>query len=399
MQNRSCEKRAWALARLVTIVLAALLPANGRAQMSTTTVQGTVYRADGTPASGTLLISWPAFTTAQNQAVAAGTLNATIEANGFVSVNLTPNSGALPAGSYYTATYHLNDGTVNQEYWVVPASGTATVGAVRTKLQPAMVAAQGTLSPSDVQNAIASLSGSYLPLTGGTMTGALSLTGDPVAATQAATKHYADQLAAQNLPLSGGTLNGPLTAPNIFARQLEGRFYADQWQSAGGNNGINLSLSQCLSLPYACQVVAPAVYAQAEAQPFGSAWGVNSAPQSLGPKSTDPVAQFLDERWGVPQWIFNGSQLVDSRHTAYPEIVMNYTGSPAMTGLATNPGGALQLSLNMFAGGHSFYAEKMNHALVDTYYNRYSEEQSEWMNALTSGCSRKEIFASSAIRS
>src|SRR4051794_30962278 len=29
----------------------------------TSTVSDTVYRADGTPASGTLLISWPAFTT------------------------------------------------------------------------------------------------------------------------------------------------------------------------------------------------------------------------------------------------------------------------------------------------------------------------------------------------
>lgn len=40
--------------------------------VTTTTVQGTVYQANGAPASGTLLVSWPAFTTAGNQAVAAG---------------------------------------------------------------------------------------------------------------------------------------------------------------------------------------------------------------------------------------------------------------------------------------------------------------------------------------
>ena len=117
MQNRN--ERAGRLARvalLVFVAVAAVMPLRGSAQMTTTTVQGTVYRADGTPAGGTLLISWPAFTTAQNQAVAAGNLNAAIGANGFVSVNLTPNAGALPSGSYYTATYHLNDGTVNQEF-------------------------------------------------------------------------------------------------------------------------------------------------------------------------------------------------------------------------------------------------------------------------------------------
>jgi hypothetical protein len=32
--------------------------------LPTTTINDTVYRADGTPAGGTLLISWPEFTTA-----------------------------------------------------------------------------------------------------------------------------------------------------------------------------------------------------------------------------------------------------------------------------------------------------------------------------------------------
>jgi len=119
MQKRSCKDRDCGLMRLamaLMLVALALLPLGATAQMTMTTVQGTVYRADGTPAGGTLLINWPAFTTAQNQAVAAGSLNTAISANGFVTVNLTPNAGALPSGSYYTATYHLNDGTVNQEY-------------------------------------------------------------------------------------------------------------------------------------------------------------------------------------------------------------------------------------------------------------------------------------------
>ncbi len=62
----------WALTLLL---LATELFAQGPA---TTTVSDTVYRADGTAAGGTLLISWPAFNTAGGQTVAAGTTSATL---------------------------------------------------------------------------------------------------------------------------------------------------------------------------------------------------------------------------------------------------------------------------------------------------------------------------------
>lgn len=91
------------------------------AQITTTAVQGVIYRADGTPATGTLIVTWPAFSTVNSQAVAAGSTTASIGPDGFISLNLAPNAGASPAGSYYTTIYHLNDGTVNKEYWVVPA--------------------------------------------------------------------------------------------------------------------------------------------------------------------------------------------------------------------------------------------------------------------------------------
>jgi hypothetical protein len=193
-----------------TIVLLAALFARGTlAQVMTTTVQGTVYRANGTVAAGTVLISWSSFTTPDNQAVAPGSLSATIGANGWLSVSLIPNAGALPAGSYYTAVYHLTDGTVRQDYWLVPASGTAQLSSVESALIPSML---GTgVSQSYVQSAIASATSSFLPLAGGVLSGPLTLSGDPVAANQAATKHYADEIAAAALPLAGGTLTGPLT--------------------------------------------------------------------------------------------------------------------------------------------------------------------------------------------
>ena len=84
--------------------------------VATTTVQGTVYLADGQPASGTVQLSWPAFTTSTNQAVAAGRTNVAIGADGYFSANLAPNLGATPAGLYYTAVYHLSDGSTSTEY-------------------------------------------------------------------------------------------------------------------------------------------------------------------------------------------------------------------------------------------------------------------------------------------
>ena len=89
----------------------------------TTTVQGTVYLANGQPGSGTVLVSWPAFTTAANQQVAAGSTTVTVGADGFLSVNLAANLGSNPAGLYYTAVFQLGDGTVNTQYCGADAAG------------------------------------------------------------------------------------------------------------------------------------------------------------------------------------------------------------------------------------------------------------------------------------
>lgn len=324
MRKTNCEKRISACSgwlcqgrtpvTAACVAFALLLGGQfAAAQVQTTTVQGTIYRADGTPASGTVLVSWNAFTTPQNQAVAAGSVSASIGADGFLSLNLTPNAGALPAGSYYTAVYHLSDGTVYPEYWVVPASGSAAVAAVRAQLEPSTVAVASPVTSSYVQTALASLSAAYLPLAGGTLTGTLNLNADPSAVNQAATKHYVDQSAAQQLPLSGGSLTGPLTVPSLSTKVLEGRLYADEFQSSpGSNNGLAMSVQDCTSFPYACQVIAPALYAQTEAQPWGGTYQWNGGFASnvvSGPSAGQPVGCVKDERFGGPQWICNSAEV------------------------------------------------------------------------------------------
>jgi hypothetical protein len=173
------------------------------AQVPTTTVADTVYSANGTPAGGSILVSWSSFTTAGGQAVPAGNTSVTIGAGGQLSIALAPNAGASPMGSYYTAIFHLSDGTTSRQYWVVPVTvpgaGPATLAAIKNQVLPSSVAMQ-TVSKQYVDNAIAAAatgfpldSSPYVQKAGDSMTGPLVLPADPVSANQAADKNYVDE--------------------------------------------------------------------------------------------------------------------------------------------------------------------------------------------------------------
>ncbi|MGD0512763.1 MAG: hypothetical protein ABSA29_05635, partial [Terriglobales bacterium] len=223
------------------LFLLLLVVAASAQTVTTTTISDTVYRADGTPAGGTLLISWPEFTTAAQQAVAAGNTSIILGAGGALSVNLVSNANATPANTVYTVVYQLDDGTVKTEYWIVPTSSPTTISAVRTTLgatssasqmateqyvntalagkandaavvhlagpETIVGAKQFTVSPAMptpvnptdaankayVDNSTQNVgSGSYVSTAGGTMTGPLTLSGNPVAPNQAATMGYVD---------------------------------------------------------------------------------------------------------------------------------------------------------------------------------------------------------------
>lgn len=134
------------LGRLLYLALAllvALLAVHANAQApQTTQIADVVYRPDGTPAQGTLLISWPSFTTADNKAVAAGSMSVPLGPGGAVTLALVPNEGATPAGIGYTVAYRLSDGSHSEEYWSVPAAGPTTIGAIRSRVVPANMVMQ-----------------------------------------------------------------------------------------------------------------------------------------------------------------------------------------------------------------------------------------------------------------
>ncbi len=182
--------------------------------VSTTTVQGTVYLANGQPGAGTLVVSWPSFTTAAGQKVAADKITVTIPADGFVSVNLAPNQGATPAGEFYTAVFYMSDGTTNTEYWVIPAAAQASLAQVEAQVMPAAQAVQ-SVSKTYVDQAVAEALSNHIDVSGGNLTGPLYLSGDPTQPLQAADKHYVDQSVAQAVPLAGGSMTGGLTTPAI----------------------------------------------------------------------------------------------------------------------------------------------------------------------------------------
>lgn len=264
---------------LVTVVIALLgIGYGAAAQVATTTIQDTVYRADGTPASGSVVVSWSTFTTAAGQAIAAGNTSAMIGPNGALSLALTPNAGATPTGSYYTAVLHLDDGTTSQQYWVVPVSATpVTLAAIENQVVPTSVAMQ-TASRAYVDAKIAQVTGSststtdttgsYVPTTGGTMTGPLVLPADPVTPNQAADKHYVDTnitavIAGEaqkvsTLPPGTQTVTQP-AGTQLQVNTLNGELYATQFQTGDGNNGISGALSSqgCGS---GCTVVADPSY-------------------------------------------------------------------------------------------------------------------------------------------
>ncbi|GAC1435452.1 MAG: hypothetical protein NVS1B11_29740 [Terriglobales bacterium] len=206
-----------------------------------TVVNDVVYRADGSAASGTLRISWPAFTTAGGKAIAAGVNSAQLGTGETLSVELAANAGATPAGTVYTVVYQLSDGEVKTEYWTVPTNSPTTIAAVRTVLGASNSASQMAtqqfvnsgvaskandsavvhLSGSETITGIKQFSvapslpapqlatdaanksyvdssacgmgsGSFVRKVGDTMTGPLFLSADPTASTHAADKHYVD---------------------------------------------------------------------------------------------------------------------------------------------------------------------------------------------------------------
>jgi hypothetical protein len=231
--------------------------ATGLAQIATTQIVDTIYHADGTTATGTVLIAWPAFATINGDQVPSGNTNAVITQGGALTVSLIANSGSIPIGSYYTVTYHLDDNSVTRQYWVVPQSATPVkVAAVQSTVLPTSVAIQmATKTYVDTAIAVATtghpLDSTPLVLKAGdTMTGPLILPADPVSSLQASTKHYVDSAIAASAATSGSitgqTLNYLPLATSGTASNTSSHFFESNSQGGVQNPfGMFTNASQC----------------------------------------------------------------------------------------------------------------------------------------------------------
>jgi len=210
----------------IGLLAMATLSLAARAQgPSMTTISDTIYRADGTPAAGTVLISWPSFQTAEGDAVAAGRQSVTIGAGGAFTTTLVPNIGAAPSGVVYVAVYQLDDGTVRTEYWAVPTTSPTTISAIRST--PGTGLGNTAVTQQYVNAAVANraLDSAVVHLAGAeTITGTKQFAispslPQPVGNTDAATKGYVDTAvgnvgAGSYVLKAGDTMSGPLTLPS-----------------------------------------------------------------------------------------------------------------------------------------------------------------------------------------
>lgn len=254
---------------------------------ATTRISDVVYRADGAPASGTVLISWPAFTTADNNPVAAGSKSVVLGPAGALSVDLVPNLGAMPAGTLYRVVYQTESG-VTTEYWSVSTTSPTTIAAVRTTpgsgtasaivsrqyvdtavagkandtsvvhnsgneiisgskqfsappTVPTPLLATDAANKAYVDSSVANVgSGSYVSKAGDTMTGPLTLAGDPTSPTHATTRQYVDAgLAAKADRIAGRV---PLSQLGLGAADSTKCLKGDQSWGACGTSSDAISL-------------------------------------------------------------------------------------------------------------------------------------------------------------
>ncbi|MGO9572976.1 MAG: beta strand repeat-containing protein [Terriglobales bacterium] len=262
--NNECFRMATEMVTFLVLVLLSALALSTRLQAQgpvLTTISDTVYRADGTAASGTVLISWPSFLSAAGDAVSAGNLAVTIGPLGAFTAQLVPNVGATPAGTYYVAVFQLDDGTVRTEYWSVPTTSPVTIAEVLStpgtglgNLAATQQYVNAAVAPLAIDATVVHLAGSetitgtkqfvappslpapvqstdaankgyvdaavenvgagaYVPLAGGTMTGPLSLPGDPTSPSQAADRNYVDN----GLAVKAGLVNGTVPPGELGA--------------------------------------------------------------------------------------------------------------------------------------------------------------------------------------
>ncbi len=136
MKSNGTSITPWFFHLILTTLFCLLTSAVHAQAPATTTVQDTVYKSDGSLASGSVVITWPPFISADSKSVLGGSKTVNINA-GALQVALVPNAGATPSGTSYDVKYYQSTKIYSQETWVVPSSQTSvTLSQVRVNGTP-----------------------------------------------------------------------------------------------------------------------------------------------------------------------------------------------------------------------------------------------------------------------
>jgi len=114
------------------LITAAALCGFAFAQTGLTTIQDTLFKADGTRFNGTLTIRWNTFDSANIGTIVQQSRSVSV-VNGNLQVSLAPNAAASAPANVYTVHYQSDGAHQFTETWTVPSSAQAlTVSSVRT---------------------------------------------------------------------------------------------------------------------------------------------------------------------------------------------------------------------------------------------------------------------------
>ena len=117
------------------------------AQSGLTTIQDTLFRADGTRFTGTLTIHWSTFD-ANNVGTIVQQSKVVRVSNGNLQVQLTPNAGAQSPANVYTVNYQSDGLEQFAETWTVsPSTQPVRVADVRTGTLSGSVPSAGNATP------------------------------------------------------------------------------------------------------------------------------------------------------------------------------------------------------------------------------------------------------------
>ncbi|MGB8481265.1 MAG: hypothetical protein WCE63_20865 [Acidobacteriaceae bacterium] len=248
---------------------------------------------------------------------------------------------------------------------------------------PASVAVQ-TVSTAQIN----SLLGSYLPLNGGTLKGALQLQADPVTAMQAATKDYVDSTIApiaveatnviSSAPKATQAVQQP-TGSNLAVNIFQGSYYASQFQTGSLNNGIsnlmngtNCSINSPNGLSGCTVNVDPTYKNNENPQGYGAYIFGNNTQNLPWPMNTHAH----DVRNGVTADYYENPFSVVPQQTAGQVIATAYTLDyqkwPTYQG---NEASSEYLMTTDYAGGYNFdnyFGSGQPQYFFKTYYSNLS---------------------------